>query len=224
MKTTDKIADIIRALLMKTVENGATEAEAMSAAAKAYELLGKYQLDMTDVDADPIKTDDVAKSRRGSVSIAKLIMNAVGAYCDCIAWTQSGEPKFTGRDSNILFATWLLDALDGFCARRIIDYAASLPMGRNRTGQMQAFKSGLVSSICERLWEAVKARPASERHKIQQANLATLTKNGVTLYKSQSKTKIYRQGSAFQAGRAIGQTATFNRPVNGNRGALQIAS
>jgi hypothetical protein len=39
----------IRGLLSKTTENGATEAEAMLAAAKARELMDKYRLTLTDV-------------------------------------------------------------------------------------------------------------------------------------------------------------------------------
>lgn len=47
--TTDKqqaIAARIRALLAKTTENGATDAEAMSAAEKARELMDRYQIDL----------------------------------------------------------------------------------------------------------------------------------------------------------------------------------
>ena len=40
----------IKALLGKTIENGATEAEAMAAAIKARELMDKYDIDLTTLD------------------------------------------------------------------------------------------------------------------------------------------------------------------------------
>ena len=44
MNERSKIAARIRALLAKTVENGCTEAEALSAAAKVAELLDRHDL------------------------------------------------------------------------------------------------------------------------------------------------------------------------------------
>ena len=50
MKTKrEKVATIVEALLAKTTENGATEAEAMAAAAKARELMDRHQLDLGEV-------------------------------------------------------------------------------------------------------------------------------------------------------------------------------
>ena len=42
----DKVMRKIAPLLSKTIENGATEQEAMSAAKKAQELIAKYHIDM----------------------------------------------------------------------------------------------------------------------------------------------------------------------------------
>src|SRR3546814_7664627 len=46
----DSALEKIRALLRKTVENGATEAEAMAAASKAEELIAKYDVETTELD------------------------------------------------------------------------------------------------------------------------------------------------------------------------------
>ena len=225
MKTTDRIADIIRGLLMKTVGNGATEAEAMAAAAKARELLDKHRLDMADVEADPVRTDDVARSRRSAASIAMQLQTAVGLYCDCIAWQSGGQPKFTGRESDILFATWLLDALDSFCARRTLEYAASQPIGRNRTLEtMESFKLGLVSRLRERLREATAARPEAERRQAQQANAVALQRQGVNLTKPKAGRRKQIGRSAFDAGRTMGDAATFSRPVNAGGTVYRLAS
>ena len=46
MKTKrEKVASVVEALLAKTTENGATEAEAMAAAEKARELMDRYQIE-----------------------------------------------------------------------------------------------------------------------------------------------------------------------------------
>ena len=46
----DKLKSRIQALRAKTVQNGCTEAEALSAAAKVAELLDQYDLSLSDVD------------------------------------------------------------------------------------------------------------------------------------------------------------------------------
>lgn len=56
----------IRALLMKTVDNGCTEEEAMAAAAKAGELMDRYGLESSEVEIRAEKcTTGAHKSRAG---------------------------------------------------------------------------------------------------------------------------------------------------------------
>jgi Protein of unknown function (DUF2786) len=52
VRSQESIAELIRALLSKTVARGATPEEAASAAAKAQELLNKYNLDMAAVERE----------------------------------------------------------------------------------------------------------------------------------------------------------------------------
>ena len=225
MKSKDQIAGIIRALLMKTVENGASDAEAISAAEKARELLDRYRLNMTDVEAEPVLTEGIARSRRGIVSIADQLRAAVGEYCDCIGWaTSSGNhPMFTGRQGDILFATWLLDALDGYCARRIVAYVASRPYG-HKNAELLAFKAGLVARLKERLVAATAARSATARQQAQAANTLALRGQGVNLVLKSTLGAPIRSKDSYTAGQAQGDGASFSRPAGAGAKVYQLAS
>ena len=52
----DKLKVRIQALRAKTIDNGCTEDEALSAAAKVAELLDRYDLSMTDVEMRELMT------------------------------------------------------------------------------------------------------------------------------------------------------------------------
>ena len=56
----DKILEKIRALMLKTVENGASESEAVAAAQKVAELLEKYNLMMSEVEIDESECAQIA--------------------------------------------------------------------------------------------------------------------------------------------------------------------
>jgi hypothetical protein len=81
----DKIARIIRKLLDKTLEKGATEAEAMSAASKARELMDRYQivLGTAAMEAEGTAKVDVSRSPYKGLTIRDRLGMRVAKLCDC---------------------------------------------------------------------------------------------------------------------------------------------
>src|SRR5215467_2386473 len=84
----DRLRAKIRALFAKTIEAGATEAEAMTAAAKARELIDKYQVDMSIV--EEMVRDILVFASTLEFAIARRLMHGIEAYCEVqtgyLAW------------------------------------------------------------------------------------------------------------------------------------------
>ena len=154
----ETIARRIKALLAKTVEHGASEAEAMSAAEKARELMAKYMVDADDLQDDRIDTNNLQQSWRGPLSVADQLFAFVARFCDCQPWRIGKANKFTGRQSDMLFATWLLDALDGFVNRKTAEYGLTLPIEGGHAGDRSARTGGRCST-----WgrSAARGRPST---------------------------------------------------------------
>lgn len=78
MSDKNKILKKIQALMAKTVENGASEKEALSATSKAAMLLEKYNLSMQDVDLENTNCDE------GLYKIGKKQSHPVSYLCSVI--------------------------------------------------------------------------------------------------------------------------------------------
>lgn len=114
MTDREKICARIRALLAKTVENGCTEDEAIAAAAKAAEMLERYNLTVDEVQ---MRESPFARHTERSADIvgerlwkpAAAISELTGARY----WTaRPGEPAhvtFFGFEHEVLVARYLLD-------------------------------------------------------------------------------------------------------------------
>ena len=85
----DNIIEIIRQLTNKTVDNGCTEKEALSAMNKVNELLTKYNLSLTQVFVD--KTDcitkDILTDRQNRNPIDYCLMS-LASFCDCKIYSE----------------------------------------------------------------------------------------------------------------------------------------
>ena len=68
----DAIAHKIRSLLAKTVENGATEAEAMLAAEKARKIMDEHRLTQTDIEIEAEEIEDITFERPRNQKLAAV--------------------------------------------------------------------------------------------------------------------------------------------------------
>ena len=170
----DKLKMRIQALRAKTIDNGCTEDEALSAAAKVAELLDRYDLSLTDIDIRkaPCERRAYETFRKKRIPLDDCI-GAVANFCDCRVWrekNQIGESRyvFFGLRSDIEVAHYLTE---------LIDTAVRFELGRYKTTSEyrgfrhnvrhlanSSFALGMVASIADKL-TAMKA----ERDKVNHA-------------------------------------------------------
>lgn len=106
-----KIVERVRALLSMTVENGCTEAEAMSAAAKAAALMEDYDLSLRDVEdvsdtriAQQSAPMPSTQNRRHMHPAGIYTAVAIGEFFDCKCWRNQTEIIFFGDRDDVLLA------------------------------------------------------------------------------------------------------------------------
>jgi len=226
----DAVAARIRALLSKTVENGATEAEAMSAAAKARELMDKHRLSMSDVEiqAEPIVIEDERRPNKNRVAAVDYAVNGIKAYCGVEGWRRGESYRFLGLAADVEMARYLYRMIAGAIK-------TELSVFQNKRGyrdrhETSTFQLSMAVRINHRLKEMS-----------QVANAAAMTATGTALVvvKNPMVTAAYSKatagfrwvkvsgmsswgGAARDAGRAAGDRVNLQRPIGGQaRGMLQ---
>jgi Protein of unknown function (DUF2786) len=114
MADRNSIIEKIKALLAKTTENGATEAEMLSALDKASAMMDTY--DITDADVQLAKDEAAMLHASDPHQIKWRLNGGVAAFCNVKIYRSRGETglKCIGLPSDIQFALWLLDSLADF--------------------------------------------------------------------------------------------------------------
>jgi hypothetical protein len=157
----DKLKTRIQALRAKTIGNGCTEDEALSAAAKVAELLDRYDLSLTDVEMREVPCERLEYEtwRKKRIPIDGCIV-AVAHFCDCRVWrekNQTGEARyvFFGLRSDIAVAAYLTEVIDTAIRTELGRYKTSLEYGRFRHKERHmansSFALGMVASIADKL-------------------------------------------------------------------------
>ena len=157
----DKLKLRIQALRAKTIGNGCTEDEALSAAAKVAELLDRYDLSLTDVElrAAPCERRTYETHRKKRIPLDDCI-GAIANFCDCRVWREkngAGESSyvFFGLRSDIEVAHYLTELIDGAVRAELGRFKTSVDYGRFRHQERHlanaSFALGMVASIADRL-------------------------------------------------------------------------
>src|SRR3954449_6403223 len=114
----DKLRARIQALRAKTIDNGCTEDEALSAAAKVAELLDRHDLSLTDLEMReaPCERRTYETHRKKRIPLDDCI-GAIANFCDCRVWREknpAGEARyvFFGLPSDIEVALYLTGLVD----------------------------------------------------------------------------------------------------------------
>src|SRR5882762_8396264 len=82
----------IQGLRSSTTDNGCTQAEALSAAAKVAELLDRYDLSLTDVEIRHAQCEQRAyETRRKKRIPLDDCIGASAGWCDCRVWRQKSQ-------------------------------------------------------------------------------------------------------------------------------------
>lgn len=230
----DTIARRVRALLAKTVENGATEAEAIAAAAKARQLLDEHRLSQADceIEAEPI--DDVLIERPNDLKLAAVdyCLTGIDAYCGVKTWfsKRGGVRKVRciGLRNDVDMAVYLYKMLASTIASEGARFARANPGGGRRV--KASFQVGMAARIDDRLHEMAKAlNPVAKtasgtalvvvKDRVVNDAFARL---GIHLSGRWTGGISVKDGASYNAGRAAGDRVNLSRPVNsGSTGLLR---
>ena len=239
MRTTkrEKAAAVIQALLNKTTENGASEAEAMAAAEKARELMDRYQIEAgsAGLEKEGAFKVSIKRGHYKTLAVKDRIAATVAQFCDCKVWLtkHTDECHFFGLKSDADFAGWLIVSLDRFVASGTLAYIAGQPRmdARPRWEAEKAFVLGACVRISERLVLLANERKKSRDGTGDGRSLVVVKDAIVTRefekldikLRSSGKSKTRAvDGGAFNTGRAAGDKASFGKPVNGGGKVAQI--
>ena len=212
------IASRVRALLAKTTEAGATEAEALAAAAKARELMDRYSLSLTDAE---VASEGTSTTSQGASSpqqffVWRALAVRIARYCDCEVWASSQTKKvnFFGLASDSQFAGFLLSSLSGFIQRSAVEWSLE------NVGSHDDFVVGAIERVKERLASMTASRnvTASDGRSLIVIKSAIVTREfeklGLNLRSYANKRRVIHDNSAQSAGREAGDRASFSRPLS----------
>lgn len=217
----DRLKSRIAALLAKTVENGCTEGEALSAAAKVAELLDRHALSLTDVEIRGSACERVAFASRHRKRVPlDACIGSIAAFCDCRVWREKGAD---GKPAHVFFGL----PEDAAAARDLagtVDDAVRSELGRYKTSRDYArfdtrdrhtvnasFVLGMVNGIADKLDALKAARDA--RHRGTGRDLAVVKtsavdeafeKLGLVMVEGQGGPRRFIAEGAYDAGSAAG--------------------
>lgn len=232
----------IRALMSKTIDAGATEAEAMAAMQKAYELLEKYQLSLSDLE---LKEEGAGETKYQFDEVVNKLAVAVAEFCDCIVlveeekkefvkpnrnrrtkketgeteWRYVQVAKFIGAKTDAMFAEWLIKALAGFVHGEVLHQEL---FGGFTKSEAMDYEQGMIHRLNKRLRDEVEKR----RNNVANSNsTALIPLKNVLIDEHLAKTfrkrptygrsQHYRPNNAsvYGAGMAKGDTPALRRPI-----------
>ncbi len=146
--------------------------------------------------------------------IKSFLCTNVGKFTRCVAFNgkdQNYGISFVGMESDVIFATWLLDTLQRYVMRTLRKHQADLiAKGVHYSNNLTSasFVMGCVARINEKLKELTPVDWAKNKDLIE----AELTKNGIALRKTRRSERDVSEGS-YKAGEAAGNNARFDKPV-----------
>jgi uncharacterized protein DUF2786 len=231
----NSIIEKIKALLAKTVENGATEAEMLSALDKASAMMDAY--DISDANLE-IAMDEAAilyadeSDLKDPHRIKWRLSGSVSAFCNVQVYRSRGETglKSIGLPSDVQFAMWLLDSLADFVFNELyVHLIVCLAPRSERRIITRSFIEACCSKISERLIVLVErskaARTANGRELvvIQDAAIKAFMKDhNIHLRTHCLGGSANVDDEARAAGSAAGDRASFGRPISGAAGVLRL--
>ena len=225
----EKLKNRLQALRAKTIANGCTEEEALSAAAKVAELLDRHDLSLSDLEIreSPCEQSVIATGKKQRQPISACIP-AIAEYCDCKVWREKDDKGiryvFFGLRPSIEMAHYVHDVVAVAMQTAWTEYARTQRMIRYAQDEKGSFLLGMAVSIATKLSalkverdEANRAATGRDlmvvRHAVVEAEFAKLDLN---LRQGRGSGKKVA-ASAFEAGQAAGQSLNLHPAVGGKR-------
>lgn len=218
----------IKALAVKTVDNGCTEAEALAAAEMVGRLLERYALSMDEIELRQEVCVQVEVALRGRQRRpAEGCVLAIARLCDCKVWMTAKDGGracvFFGFDADAAMARYLFLLIDHAIATEVAGFrpraggAALRQAGRG-------FRMGMAARLSERLDAMHRAR--EDRVAAQRSSGTTLMLVKQTVVEdafratairlvSATRRIIAPDAGAYRTGQAAADRVNLNRPVHG---------
>ena len=233
----DRVKARIRALAEKTVSNGCTEAEALSAAEMVGRLLERYALTMDEVEVRAtvcVQTEvPIGGARRRPVDVA---VPAIARFCDCKVWLARGEGGaryvFFGFETDTVLARYLFSVVDRAIRSELLAFRAASPRlaGLALRYASASFQHGRATRVAERLEAMHRARDAAVAERRAAGTALMVVKQRVVqeafraervrLVAARQRRSV-RVNAAFRRGVVAGDRVNLNRPVeSGARGLI----
>ncbi|WP_315781345.1 MULTISPECIES: DUF2786 domain-containing protein [unclassified Bradyrhizobium] len=227
----DKLKSRIQALRAKTIANGCTEDEALSAAAKVAELLDRHDLSLSDLElkASACVRKVYETHRKKRIPLDDCI-GAIALFCDCRVWrekTASGDNGyvFFGLSADVEVAHYLAELIDGAVRAELGRFKTSADYRRFRHQDRHlanaSFALGMVASIGDRL--AVMKKSRDQVNESTGRGLVVLKtsvvdaefdKLDLNLRTARSTSRMVSM-AAYEAGGAAGATLAINTGISG---------
>ncbi len=220
----EKILHRIRSILSKTVDNGATEAEAMAALEMARAMMDAYEV--TEADLNEIKTEKAevnkTKEMRDPHNIKLWMAVAISEFTNTKSWTSDNKKtvNYCGMKGDVDFATWLLETLTSFVQKELKNYIWANGYTRLHPSEKRYVINGFVAGCCNRIIERIRAMIKVEVR--SNSNALIVIKNelidnkmkemGLALRMPRNRGS-YQDYNAAQHGRKAAERASFGRPV-----------
>ncbi|MFA7431441.1 MAG: DUF2786 domain-containing protein [Rhodospirillaceae bacterium] len=218
----DKLKARLQALRAKTIANGCTEEEALSAAAKVAELLDRHDLSISDLDiaAEPCVRLAVEPNKKQRQAMAACV-GAIAEYCDCKVWREK-DPKgavrhvFFGLPASAEMARALHELIDSALQTGWQTHVNTQRFIRHAQDEKTAFLFGMAVSVAEKLIAMKADRDAAARSGggrdlvvVRHAVVDTaFSKLDLSLREGQPSGKKLAAG-AFDAGRSAGTSVSL---------------
>ncbi len=227
----EKLKSRLQALRAKTIANGCTEEEALSAAAKVAELLDRHDLSLSDLELreSPCEQSAIETGKKQRQPISACIP-AIADYCDCKVWREKDEKGiryvFFGLRPSIEMARYVHDVVAVAMQTAWTEYARKQRMIRYAQDEKGSFLLGMAISIANRL-SAMKAE-RDEANRAETGRDLVVVRHAVVEAEFAKLDLKLRQGrgsgkkvaaNAFEAGQSAGQSLTLHPAVGGKRAA-----
>jgi hypothetical protein len=170
------IKERLRKLLNMTIDNGATEAEALAAAQKAADLMAEH--DLTYDKVDEVKAEPYGASRwdvncgmlRKRPHEVRYVASEVGRLFNCRTWRDGSQRVFFGTEVD----AWAAHSMCGvICFAMEAAFEAYLSSPERRRSRLPtqslrpSFMSGMAMRINSRLVEIRRAREVATRQAVE---------------------------------------------------------
>jgi hypothetical protein len=235
----------IKALTEKTVANGCTEAEALSAAEMVGRLLERYALSMDEIEVRSARCVQVevelGSRRRRPIDGA---VPAIARFCDCKVWlapaprasagdSEREQPRpgiryiFFGFETDAALAAYLFAVINRAIATETAAFKQANP--RLKAVKLRqassSFQHGLVARVAARLDTMHEEREASVRAQRVTGTALIVVKHSV-VEEAFRETKVRLVSMSglgprvsskhYEAGWAAGDRVNLSRPVRGD--------